>query len=257
MPHKVKQFDRHIESVIAATELLNCFLHTPRMSLKELVEQSNMTRNRVSRLVGTLLYAGYVMESEEKGTFTTGPKLMALGNVFTANQSLLAVARETLKSLTLTTGESATFYVREGRERVVMAREEGTSPIRYTVGVGQRMDLHAGAAGKVLLSYLPEKEREVILYGNPLVEHTHATITHPDLLIADLGQIRNQGYGISRGERDPDAFSLAAPVFERGSQLLGAIAIAGPISRLTPEREQPYIHALLAAASSFSAKFST
>lgn len=241
--------------MLAATELLNCFLHTPKLTIKQLVEFSKMTRNRVSRILGTLIHAGYIMECSENGVFTVGPKMMALGNIFKENQSLLTIVKESLRSLSLATGESATFYMREGKERVVMAREEGTSPIRYSVAVGQRMDLHAGAAGKVLLAYLPANERSLLLASIERAQYTQATITTTSQLTRELDQIRANGYAISRGERDPDAFSLAAPVFERHDHPLGAIAIAGPISRFSQEREACYLRELLSAASLFSARF--
>jgi DNA-binding IclR family transcriptional regulator len=255
MTKQVKQLERHIESVIASLDLLDCFLQDPRLTIKVIIEQTGMTRNRVSRILGTLIHKGYVMEGVEPNTFTTGPKLMALGKVFENNQNLVALARPVLRELVLTTGESATFYIREGQERVVIAREEGTEAIRFSVQVGQRMDLHAGAAGKVLLAYLSETERNIILTSKPLAKRTSATITNPNALIVELKNVKRNGYAISKGERNPDSFSLAAPVFERKDLLLGAISVAGPISRWTPETEIKYLGALTNAAAKLSSQF--
>jgi len=181
---------------------------------------------------------------------------MALGNVFKNNQNLVVMARVVLKELALVTGESATFYIREGKERVVLAREEGTNAIRFAVTVGHRMDLHAGAAGKVLLAYTPESERGIILTSSQLPERTDKTITNPGILINELATIHDLGYAVSRGERNPDAFSIAAPVFERDDHLIGAIAIAGPISRLNQENEKWYLTELLKSAGLLSECFS-
>lgn len=256
MTIQVKQFDRHIESVLASLEVLDCFLENPKLTIKEIVDLTGMTRNRVSRNLGTLIHKGYVMESMENGSYTPGPKLMALGNVFELNQNLVVLVRSTLRELALQTGESATFYVREGQERVVLAREEGTNAIRFAVAVGQRMDLHAGAAGKVLLAYTPDAERNIILTSRQLTEITSQTITNPTILLKELEKIRARGYGISKGERNPDAFSMAAPVFERKKQLIGAVAIAGPISRLSVEgTEKKYLGELLNSANILSRKF--
>lgn len=255
MPKSVKQIDRHVESVVAALDIMDCFLERPKLNIKQIGEITKMTRNRVTRLLGTLLYKGYVMEGLEASTFTPGPKLMALGNVFEENQNLVVLAGPVLKELALKTGESATFYVREGCERVVLAREEGTHAIRFSVAVGQRMDLHAGAAGKILLAYAPEAERNIILTRGPLARLTPQTITSPNLLLKALVQVKKAGYAISKGERNPDAFALAAPVFERKDQLIGAVTIAGPISRLTVESEQSYLSDLKNATQLLSEQF--
>lgn len=255
MSKSVKQLDRHVESVLAALEVMDCFLENPKLRIKQICDLTNMTRNRITRLLGTLMHKGYVMEGIESSTFTPGPKLMVLGNIFETNQNLVVLTDSILKELALKTGESTTFYVREGRERVVLAREEGTEAIRYTVTVGQRMDLHAGAAGKVLLAYMPEIERDIILTKGPLQRLTPQTITNPTHLLKELRQIKTSGYAISKGERNPDAFALAAPVFERKDRLVGAISIAGPITRLTPESEKRYLADLKQAAALLCRRF--
>lgn len=251
----VKQLDRHVESVLAALDLLDSFLENPKRSVKDLVDDTGMTRNRVTRLLGTLLHRGYLMEGMEAGTFTPGPKLRSLGTVFDSNQNLVVLTRSSLRQLALKTGESATFYVREGQERVVLAREEGTNAIRFSISVGQRMELHAGSAGKVLLAYAPETERNIILTGSQLTALTEETVTNPNRLLEELKEVAKNGYSVSKGERNPDAFSMAAPVFERKGRIIGALAIAGPISRLTKETQADYLSELLQAAKQLSERF--
>jgi len=60
-------------------------------------------------------------------------------------------------------------------------------------------------------------------------------------------------FAISKGERNPDAFAIVVPVFERKNHMVGAItititiaiaiaiAIAGPITRFTPEAEKKFL----------------
>jgi len=255
VPKSVKQFDRHVESVLAALEIMDCFLHHPKLNFKQIGDLTNMTRNRITRLIGTLMHMGYVMEGVESSTFTPGPKLKALGNIFETNQNMVLLTHSILKELALKTGESATFYIRESRERVVLAREEGTQAIRFSVSVGQRMDLHAGAAGKVLLAYAPEIERDIILKKGSLPRFSPQTITNPTRLLKELAQIKSVGFAISRGERNPDAFAMAVPVFERKNHMVGAIAIAGPITRFTPEAEKKFLADLKQSAALLCHRF--
>lgn len=122
MPKSVKQLDRHVKSVLAALDVMDCFLEKPKLNIKQISDITHMTRNRITRLLGTLMHKGYVMQGIENSTFTPGPKLMALGNIFEQNQNLVVLARPVLRELALKTGESASLYIREGRERVVLAR---------------------------------------------------------------------------------------------------------------------------------------
>src|SRR5262249_56270599 len=61
------------------------------------------------------------------------------------------------------TGETASLYVREGASRVCLDRVESRHGLRGTVDFGARLPPHRGAAGKVLLAYLAQDEREAIL----------------------------------------------------------------------------------------------
>ncbi|MBI5580540.1 MAG: hypothetical protein HY895_15400 [Deltaproteobacteria bacterium] len=50
-------------------------------------------------------------------------------------------------------------------------------PARHTISEGQRMDLHAGAAGKVILAYSSEEMVATVLAKTGLPKRTAATIT--------------------------------------------------------------------------------
>ena len=61
-------------------------------------------------------------------------------------------------------------------------------------------------------------------------------------------QIRDQGYYIGRGERDPEIAGIAAPILGHDGELVGVIALPGLISRFTDENIESYLETLLAAA---------
>ena len=252
MKGPTKQSKRHIESVLAALDVLDCFLTAPSLSTKQLIELTGFTRNRVMRLTGTLLHKGYLVQDSSAGTFSPGPKTLSLGNVFERNHNLVTLAKPVLRELSLRTGESVSLYIREGLERVVAARQEGSHVVRYTVTVGQRMDLHAGAGGKVLLAYAPKEVLDAIISGLATAKRTDQTITNPKKLLKELDDIRRRGYSISMGERVPDACAIAAPVFDGGNRLLCSMAVIGPVSRFTSKKRQSYQNHILEAARNLS-----
>lgn len=228
-----KQSERHVEAVLAALEILDCFLGQAALNTKQIIDATGYTRNRVLRLTGTLLHKGYLLLDESSGEFVPGPKIIALGKVVGLHREIIVLARPILRKIALVTGESVSLYIREGFDRVVLAREEGTQQIRYNITEGQRMDLHAGAAGKVLLAFAPEEVLETFLDHKKFVQHTSYTITDKKTLLAELQQIRSQGFAESTGERIPDAGAIAAPVFDSEGLLVCALGIAGPVSRFT------------------------
>ena len=254
MKPPTKQSERHVEAVLAALEVLDCFLAQPTLTTKKIIDMTGFTRNRVMRLTGTLLTRGYLLQVDETGAFTPGPKAMALGKVFERNHNLVSLARPILRALALKTGESVSVYIREGLERIVAAREEGTQSIRYAVAEGQRMALHAGAGGKILLAFAPNEVLQTVLKGPALVRQTARTIVDKEKLTGELEKIRRRGFAESVGERVPDAGAVAAPVFDSEGRLYCAIAMVGPVSRFTPKIRKGYIQQTLAAARELSGR---
>src|SRR5574340_1572810 len=112
-----KQADRHVDAVLAAMAVLDCFLAKPVLGIKEIMDLTGFTRNRVMRLTGTLIHHGSLIPAEAQGTFTIGPKCRALGKVFEQNHSLIVLVRPILKQLVLSTGECSSLFIREGIER--------------------------------------------------------------------------------------------------------------------------------------------
>jgi DNA-binding IclR family transcriptional regulator len=247
MKKPIKQSERHVEAVLAALQVLDCFLAQPNLTTRQIVDRTGFTRNRVVRLTGTLASRGYLLQAPDTGAFTPGPKALALGKVFERNNNLVTLARPILRTLALDTGESVSLYIREGLERVVLAREEGTHVIRYAVTEGQRMDLHAGAGGKILLAYAPEEVLRALLQGPGLRRRTPRTIGDRKQFAAELEKIRRRGYAESVGERVQDACAAAAPVFDSEDRLLCAIAIIGPTSRFTPANRKRYVQKVITA----------
>jgi IclR family KDG regulon transcriptional repressor len=251
---KIKQSDRHVEAVLAAADILDSFLQFPTQTLKQIIDRTRFTRNRVMRLAGTLEARGYLLRDFQARTYTLGPRIMSLGRVYERQSNLAGLARPTLQELARSTGESASIYVLDGLDRVVLAREEGTKDIRLSVTEGQRMPVHAGASGKVLLAFGPPEVRNKVLSRRRLIKLAPGTITDSAKLAPELHQVRARGYALSLGERVADAGAIAAPIFGPENRFLGALGVAGPIHRFTPETLQGRTKLVLTAAAELSRK---
>lgn len=226
-----KQVSRHVDAVLAALAILDCFLKEPVLSLRQVIKMTGLTRNRIMRLAGSLEARGYLNLDFSPAKITLGPKCLRLGKVFESHLDLVSIARPILQKLVRETGESASLYIRDGMERIVVAREEGTHMIRYSIKEGQRMPLHAGAAGKVFLAYIPSNVRKWILNNNHLPAFTAITVTDKARLEEEIAEIALKGYAVSLGEYIPDVGSMAAPVFGHQKDLSGVLSIAGPLYR--------------------------
>ena len=246
MEPRSKESARHIDVVLRALDVLDCFQDDSVVSLKEIIDRTGVTRSRAMRLLGTLVSRGYLIEDPDKRNYYLGIKLAILGTSFENFNNIEVITRPVLKQLAVKTGESATLYVLDGFERVALIREEGTHAIRYSVREGQRMPMHVGAAAKILLAYGPAE----------LVQKVASSQSaDSNKLIKEIDAARKKGYAISKGENVPDAHAIAAPVFDYKNKLIGAIGIAGPAHRLDDNQIKNRLKVIREAAKDLCKKF--
>ena len=248
MPGKVKESSRHVEAVLCALDILECFDVEPELPLRRITELSGLNKSRVIRLCGTLVARGYLSYDAETGKHALGPRVLRLSQIYERSHTLVTLARPVLRGLARRTGESATLFVVDGTMRLCIAREEGTHSIRYNIVEGQRNVLYAGSGGKVLLAFGTDALRRRVVRKDALKKLTPNTIDSPDRLTRELSAVRRHGYAASAGERDSEVASLAAPIFDRYGNVCAALTIAGPVHRFSRAHNATHLTVLLASA---------
>ena len=255
MKQRTKEATRHIDVVLRTLDILDCFQDAPSLSIREIIEKTGLTRSRTMRLLGTLESRGYISEDPTTKRFVPGIRLAILGKAFETSHSLEIIIRPVLKYIADTTGESTEFYALAGHERVVLFREDGKNRFSYSGYEGQRIILHGGAGGKLLLAFGPKELLESILSSKQLPKLAPRTITDPKLLKKEIDSVRRKGYAFSRAETVAEAYGVAAPVFSHQNNLLGALGIVGNIDRLSEEKLKEQIKIVCDECKSINERF--
>ena len=243
------------KSVDKAITVLNCFsLERPILSVGEISGLTGYTKSTVSRLLTTLQRHGCVERTGGLGKYQLGYRINLWANMGVRQNNLVNIARSIMEKLRNKCGEEIALYVIEGDRRVCVERVASLHEIAKVGPVGTYYPLHAGASGKVLLAYLPEDQRQAIIRKGRLEKFTSHTITDHQKLEKDLKAIRNQGYAVSRGEREPDAFSVTAPIWDGGGRIVASLSISGPNFRLTDKQLKMDIQEIIDATRGISNK---
>lgn len=228
--------------------LLACFTPArPEWTVTELARELGLAKSAVSRMVSTLRRHGWIVRDADGRRLRLGLRVLELARAAQTAFALHRAALPVMRALAAETGESVFLTVVDGDEAVTLERVLAGQWLRYSLDVGARSPLHAGASNRVLLAYMPEDEREAYL-ARPLARFTEQTITDPDRLRAVLRRIREQGYDCSTGELTPGVTAVAAPILTREGRLLGAISIAGPEGRFGPEVLPGHVERVVRAA---------
>ena len=217
----VKAKDR-VEAVDRALTILEVFASgRESFSLAELAEATGFYKSTILRLCGSLEAFGYLVR-RETGRYHLGAAAWQLAGHYQRNYRLDDHVRPVLRDLSEATGETASFYVREGAWRICLFRHNTSRMVRHHLEEGIRLPLDRGAAGRIFLAMDGDADPR-----------------------SDLA--RRQGYYISEGERDPDLFAIAVPVGGRGEQIRGVLAVSGLLTR-NPSDTRPALVALLRQA---------
>lgn len=201
------------------------------LSLAALAERTGLYKSTILRLAASLERFGYLRRTEA-GTFRLGPSLWRLGSLYRRGFDLGEQIRPELRRLVEATQETASFYVREGEERICLYRINSPRPIRHHLEEGARLPLARGAAGRVLLAFTGEPGEWA-------------------------ARTRRDGFYVSLGERDPEVGAAAVPVLDPAGELHGALAVSALITRFDAAAQARALEALVASASRLRTRLSS
>ncbi|GAB4098427.1 IclR family transcriptional regulator [Sinomonas halotolerans] len=183
--------------------------------------------------------------AEDAGLYGAGPALLELAGRHQRQARLAEVGGALARELADEIGETAVLVIRVGTRALCLRRAEPDKALKYTFAVNQLLPLHAGAGQRVLLAWAPDAVVEQVLAG-PLERYTAQTPTGPQLR-ATLGQVRQAGWVLSRGELEQGAVSMAVPVVCEG-EVIASLDVAGPEFRCGTRRWADSTRARLLAA---------
>jgi DNA-binding IclR family transcriptional regulator len=241
-----------VDSLATALSLLDYFsVGEPELSLRQLSEKSGLYKSRVHRLCGTLVVSGFLVRMPWS-SYRLGPKLMSLGKIYENTNTIVTLSRPTMRRLADDTGESVALFNLDGESSFCLAREYGTSRLVFAIQEGDHMQLHASAAGRVLMAYGSDELRDKVLGVKRLERFTPTTVISKSKIRKELKEIQKRGYDINRGERELEVAALAAPIFNHDRKIEAALAVVGPVQRFSDEHIPDILKKLLESTRNIS-----
>jgi IclR family pca regulon transcriptional regulator len=224
-PHYVRSLERGL-AVIRAFDADH-----PELTLSEVARACGLTRAAARRFLLTLADLGYVRADAR--TYRLTPRVLELGYSYLSSLSLAQIAEPHLEQLVESTRESSSLCVLDGDDIVYVARVPARRIMSAAITVGTRFPAYVTSVGRVILAGLPDEELELRLSGAELAPLTARTIVSADLLRAELERVRRQGYAVVDQELEEGLRSIAAPVRDRGGEVVAAVNIPVQAGRTT------------------------
>jgi len=181
------------------------------LELNELAKRTGLHKSTLLRLLKSLEEGGLINRLPDK-TYGIGSLALHLASIYQRMYRLEHHIRPVLQRLMNETGESVSFYRREGDQRICLFRENSEHALRDHALEGDARPLTKGASAQILMKF----------------ENVHAAHV-PEKLARAVPFFSFEEFtkGIS---------GAAVPVFGANGKLAGALTLTGPLTRLTQER---------------------
>jgi IclR family acetate operon transcriptional repressor len=219
----------------------------------ELARRLGLHKSTASRLLATLQKRGLVEQDEESGKYRLGLIVIRLAERAESTLDLRSIAMPELDRLARQTRETTGLGVMDGDAILTVAQADGPNLVAVGDWTGRGAPLHSVAAGKVLMSAMPERDI-MRLVKRGLDRYTDRTITQLEPLLEELARVRRRGFATAFGEFDPSLNAVAAPVHDARGQVIAAVDVWGPSFRVTPTRVPELAQAARGAAAAVSVR---
>lgn len=220
-------------------------------NLDRLAEVTGVHKTTVLRLLRTMAEDRFVFRD---GThrYHLGSRLFELSARALDQREVRQIAAPHLAAFNRRYGRTTHLAVLEAGEVVYIDKLESHDQIRMYSRIGLRAPLHSTAVAKVLLADLPEDELATVVAGIEFTPRAANTITDPAELLAEIAQVRAQGWAGDREENEPSINCLAAPVRGASGRVLAAVSVSVPDIVLTYEQLLELLPALLDVTTTIS-----
>jgi len=231
-------------SLVKALDVLLTLEQSPEgRGVTDIARALGLPKSAVHRLLVTFQACGFVQQQAETSRYSLGPVLARLGlraaDLFTPRR----VARPAMEALACEVEEAIFLGVLCEESVLVVEKVEHNQVLRISPELGTTLPLRQTALGQVWLAFCPVAQCEELL----------ATVVTPESVIPaervlaglrqELGAIVQQGFAVSLETWRPDICCLAVPVWNRRHELVAALAVAIPRSRMPqPQRHDPFTH---------------
>lgn len=200
----------------------------------ELADRLDMSKATVHHHLSTLEENEYVVK--EGSTYRAGLRLLEMGERARQQTGVFDIAKSEIDELAEQTGELANLMIEEHGRGVYVYIAAGEQAVHLDTRVGTRQYLHTSALGKSILANMAPDKFEQVIDRHGLPAQTPNTVTDKENLQSELDEIRDRGIAFDGEERAEGIRCVAAPITDNSDELIGAVSVSGPSTRMKGDR---------------------
>lgn len=227
-----------VQSVGRALDIVSFVADGPPdgLSVGDISKMLGLARSSALATVRTLVAHGYLQPIEPGPRYRLGLSLIRLGDLSTRQFPIAEICTPILREIMTQTHLTARAAVSDDGYPLLVDRVDGPGMVRFHTPLGRREPAHATAAGKAILSALPDAEVCAKLADSDLAPHTSHTITSLEVLLEDLRSVRRRGFAVDDEEDVQGVTCVGAAFFNHQGMCAGALSLTGLTADLPAAR---------------------
>ncbi|AWH91371.1 IclR family transcriptional regulator [Dietzia lutea] len=234
-----------------AFEILRVTAAATGMTLSEIARETGLAKSTALRLLTALERNDAVTRIGQH--YRLGPLVHELDPipVSPAYERIRRVLTPFLAHLFEATRATVHLATLHGDEVVYLNKLHGPRPIPSPSRIGGGLPAYCTGVGKAMLAFDEDAAGRVA--QGPMVAWTETTLTSPDALAVELGEIRRKKRAVDRAELTPGLYCVAAPVFDGDEEGAGGTRAVAALSASAADesalaRLEPLVTRVAAAA---------
>lgn len=228
---KVQSVDRTLDVLEALAK------RSGATGISELAQIVGLHVSTVHRLLATLVDRGYVRQDPETSRYHLGSRIFILSSAADVHLDLRLVARPYLERMMRHSGETANLVTASDSEVVYLDQVASMHLVKMFTAPGMRVPFYCTGTGKAILAHKAAAVVDAVLRGT-LKRYTRHTLVNRAAIENELAQVRRLGYALDNEEMEEGVRCLAVPIFDRRRQVVGALSVSGPTTRMTLDRAE-------------------
>lgn len=245
--------DGPVKSVRTALRVFEAVAARQPIGLSELSRALDVPKASVQRALRTLADAGWLRHDVNRpGLWVVTARFSVLADADPEVIAAREAARPQVERLRRHLDAWVGLFVLDGDRMVVVAGPEGPERLRVLAEELGPLPVHLSAAGRAILSCLPDETRAELLERVRAPGDDAAVARLVARVDTEIARARRDGYAVATREYREDLGVVAAPVVDGAGLPVAALAVMTDADRLTAEGTASLGEAVVAAATAVS-----
>ncbi len=214
-----------LEAFARGLRVIGAFSRTrSQMTLSDVARATDLPKPSVRRALYTLTCLG--LAASDGRAFRLTPKIMELASAYLGSNMISTVVQPVCERISDRTEQSCFAAVLDGHDIQMIAHSLHGRPDVLAPTIGLRRPAFNTAAGRVILSQLPDDKLDAWLDRLEPKVMTQFTVTDKKALRQEILHVRQQGYAITAQELRRGFHAVAVPLKRFDGATLGAVCVA-------------------------------